>query len=214
MFSRPVGEAEDFYLPSGCRDRIEGSEALLDKSVLGCVAGFGVPVQPCVAVGDGADRLACDVVEEFFLTRCERNCSDGRGDCWLREMLRYPVALDFSVEDGEVLDRLRVEREEDRAVKAHGQPRDATPDGELWEPPRFDLQELTAELHVLGVVATEYEFEPTVRDEAFAHVGLLRCCDDCFAVLAYLARESCRYADFAWAFAWENVVSFVEHEEV
>src|ERR1041385_3464677 len=214
MLARSVSEAEDFYLASGCRDGIEGSEALLDKSVLGCVAGFGVPAQPCVAVGDGADGVAGDVVEKFFLTCRERNCRDGSSDCWLREMLRRPVVLDFSVEDGEILDRLRVEREEDRAVKAHRQARDAAPDGEFREPPGFDLKELTGELHVLGVVAAEDEFEAAVRDEAFAHVGLLRCRDDCFAVLAYLAGESCRYADFAQAFTWEDVVSFVEHEEV
>src|SRR6266849_10787424 len=107
MFTRSVGQAEDLHLTSRCRDGVERSKAFLDEGVLGCVAGFRVPPEPCVAVGDRTDGLPCDVVEEFLFTRREHNWRDGSGDYWLREMLRRPVRLDLSVEDREVLDRLR-----------------------------------------------------------------------------------------------------------
>src|ERR1043166_5371617 len=122
--------------------------------------------------------------------------------------------MHFFIGDREVLDRLFAEREEDGAVEAYGESRDPGADGELGEPARVDLEELAGEGDVFGVVAAEDEFEPAVRDQTLAHVGLLCCGDDRFAELAYLACEARRDADFSGSLAWEDVVSFVEDEDV
>src|SRR5207248_7120394 len=110
-------------------------------------------------------------------------------------------------------DRLLAEREEDWRVEAYRESRDAGPDGELWEPFGFDLQQLTGERDVLGVVAAKDEFEPAVRDQRFTHIALLCCGDDRFAVLAHLTRQPSRHADFAEALAREDVVRLIEDEE-
>ena len=66
----------------------------------------------------------------------------------------------------------------------------------------------------LGVVAAEDELEAAVRNQRLAHVCLLCCGDDRLAELAHLASESRRHADFTGSLAGEDVVAFIEDEDV
>ena len=78
----------------------------------------------------------CDVVEEFLITRREHNWHDGSGGYWLREMLRRPVGLDFSVEDGQVRQQARRTRPAQRSASMPGRVdcRDVT-GAQAWSAP-------------------------------------------------------------------------------